>query len=192
MLLAASLSLAPCSIDATAVAQQPSARIIETASGGSTLALAKILILRDGTYVASVESMTYPMEAPRPGWVSLWGTIHLSTDRGEHWSKVAKLDEIGRATLFEDGDALYFMGTSKSGGAVISRSTDHAATWSKPTSASTGMLHGQSVLEPCDGPAVRAGGRIWRAFTRELQPRWGPTFSMRSHGAGRASCRSTV
>jgi autotransporter-associated beta strand protein len=120
-----------------------------------------ILVLSNGHYLAAHALFGSASGSGTSGKTR----IFRSTDQGATWTKVNggnDLTGILRGTLFEQGGAVYLLGSNKdtSGNvAVISKSTDNGTSWSAPSS-----------LSPAGGMAtpdhaLPVSGRLWAATT---------------------------
>ena len=123
-----------------------------------------LVVLEDGTYVASFEHAGHYN-------ANLGTYVCRSIDRGRTWVRVAKLDGPRNSSLFYVGDRLYLMGVVGSGrlnpGPVIIRSSsDQGSTWTTPLDAAIGLLLADRDIESDFLPAFFSGDRIWRPFAR--------------------------
>jgi hypothetical protein len=132
------------------------------------LAGAQLLIMSDGTYVATVEHQGH--------YGSRIGTYTFrSSDKGATWSRGPTFKTLHGVSLLEDSGTLYLMGLEGSGNGPVGwpeicRSTDRGQTWSKSADEATGFMRGEVRLKACEGPVVVQGGRVWRAFMRTFVP----------------------
>ncbi|WP_425398110.1 sialidase family protein [Aeoliella sp.] len=130
------------------------------ASSGLFIGSPSIARLADGTLVASHDEF-----GPKSNeHVSATTRVYASSDNGEHWEPIAKIQGQFWSTLFVHRGVLYLIGTDRHHGhAIIRRSDDGGATWTTPNDASTGLLaEGQYHCAP--QPVMVHQGRIWRAF----------------------------
>ena len=65
------------------------------------------------------------------------------------------------------------MAHRKYGACVIRRSTDGGRTWTEPTDAGHGLLHGAGAYHCAPVPVVIHNTRIWRAMEERAGPQWG-------------------
>ncbi len=87
--------------------------------------------------------------------------VHRSGD-GEHWRRIARIDDLFWPTLFAHGGALHLLGTTREyGDLVILRSDDEGRTWTTPTDADHGLL-ATGHFHTAPVPFVEHRGRIWR------------------------------
>ncbi len=93
-----------------------------------------------------------------------------STDGGAVWTQIAELTGLVHASLFEEGGALYLLGTSDVLGSVrIHRSTDGGATWSAGSTISP-----NASFHMAAGPVVVHDGRVWKAAEDQTEQGWQP------------------
>jgi arylsulfatase A-like enzyme len=120
-----------------------------------------IAILPDGSYVAS-----HDLFGPGSGeWNRAVTRVFRSTDRGQTWTRIAKVEPAFWSGLFVHRDDLYLMGTTHHHGRiVIRRSGDGGATWTTPDSAASGLLTESGEYHTAPVPVLVHGGRVWRAF----------------------------
>ncbi|MBC2595782.1 exo-alpha-sialidase [Ruficoccus amylovorans] len=115
-----------------------------------------IVVLPNGDYVATHACFDWGSSAKTSG--TTW--VYRSSDKGETWTLLTRLEGILRASLFvHDGD-LYLLGPEAEGKAAnIRKSTDNGETWTEPIDEFTGKLGLGRVGTP--GTPVVHGGRIW-------------------------------
>lgn len=99
-----------------------------------------------------------------PGMKTTRTSVYASSDGGETWERLADLERLRWATLFEHRGALYLMGVARSfGDVVIRRSSDGGRTWTTPSDEKNGvLLTGRYHTAPV--PVIVSNGRIWRAY----------------------------
>lgn len=117
----------------------------------------EILILSNGDYLASHALAGRSSESGTSGKT----TVYRSTDSGLSWSKVTEITGLLRASLLEHNGAVYLIGSNHDASgskAVIARSNDYGATWTKSAVFSKG-----GSATP-NNPVVFKG-RIWNAAT---------------------------
>lgn len=129
-----------------------------------TLEGPEIVVRSDGTYVAKYEHEGHYSTA-------LGTYICTSSDRGATWTRIAKLDQSRRASLFAIGERLYLLGVDGSGRTpvghvLVRRSEDGGRTWTEASDAASGRLHGDAGHECNSSPVAIVGGRVWRIFAR--------------------------
>jgi hypothetical protein len=80
--------------------------------------------------------------------------------------------------VFFHAGALYLLGTTTEYGfTVIRRSMDGGKSWTTPTDAANGLLHGDGGYHCAPGPILRHRGRLWRAMEDAQGPGgWGVRF----------------
>jgi hypothetical protein len=143
------------------------------ASSGIYVGSPSILILPDGSYLASHDEF-----GPKSQYHGDAVTrIFRSTDRGATWQLLSKVDGCLWASLFRHKDALYLWGTRREYGDMrLRRSTDAGRTWTEPRDAKSGLLI-QGTFHCAPVPVVVHDGRLWRAW-EEATPgkRWGENF----------------
>ena len=130
------------------------------ASTGKFIGSPSLLILGDGTYLASHDFFG-------PGANNAQGQTNVfrSTDRGATWSPAATLASQYWSNLYSYGGDAYLMGTSGEYGRLsIRRSTDGGSTWTTPTDTTNGFLSLGATNHTAPTPTVFHDGRVWRAF----------------------------
>lgn len=134
-----------------------------------------ICILPNGDYIASHDEFG-PESTEFKSAVTY---IFSSSDKGNTWEKIAKIDGQFWSNLFVHDSILYIMGTNKHhGNVVIRKSTDGGRTWSIPYDASHGLiLEGEYHTAPV--PVLIHKGRIWRAveYATAKSTSWGERYS---------------
>jgi len=124
-----------------------------------------IVILRDGSYVASHDFFG-PGSTQSTSAVT---RVFRSTDRGRTWSRTAELQDQFWSNLFLHRGRLYLMGTTAEYGRVVIRaSSDGGRTWS-PAS----YLTAEPGYHTAPVPMAIHQGRIWRAMEYHPSGPWG-------------------
>jgi hypothetical protein len=133
-----------------------------------------LAILPDGHLVASHDEFG-PQSTE---FVRAATRVFRSSDRGQTWTQVARIEGQFWSTLFAHRGALYLLGTDRHhGNVIIRRSLDSGTTWTSPTSAVTGLLREQGEYHCAPVPVLEHAGRLWRAIERRDPPRgWGITY----------------
>ena len=128
-----------------------------------------IEVLSDGAYVAAHNR--FGSGADSFGETNHRFTeVFRSEDKGQTWNRVALVEPLFWATVFELDDALYLMGIGSQvehGPAVIYRSDDRGDTWSAPTTLLPGTYH------TGDTPVLIHEGRIYKTFEQHMGGGWG-------------------
>ncbi len=140
------------------------------------LGSAGIAKLADGSYLAKHDEF-----GPGSTEKTLAVTkVYRSTDRGESWELISRVEGQFWANLFEHRGAVYMMGTTashRSGYATIRRSLDGGRTWTEPTGPESGRLFPDLSYHTAPMPVVIHQGRIWRAMEDEKGGEtWGRMF----------------
>jgi hypothetical protein len=120
-----------------------------------------ICVLPDSNYVVSCDlnSTLAPYVDSPVTWV------FLSGNKGKTWNKIATLQGQFWSQLFYHGNALYIMGTSKSGGDILIRkSLDGGHTWTEPVDGETGRIRQNGKYHCAPTPVISHNGRLWRAM----------------------------
>ena len=134
-----------------------------------------ICILPNGDYVASHDEFGPKSTEFR----SAFTNIFSSTDKGENWERIARIDGQFWSNLFFHKGALYIMGTNKHhGNLIIRKSTDGGKTWTNPYDNKNGLiLEGEYHTAPV--PMLIHKGRIWRAveYATGKTSKWGSRYS---------------
>lgn len=137
----------------------------EPAAARRYLGSPSIVILRDGSYVASHDFFG---PASNQG-VSGLTRVFRSQDRGRTWQLQTELQDQFWSNLFVHRGALYLMGTTHEyGRIVIRRSADGGRTWTPPS-----YLTSEPNYHTAPVPVVVYQGRIWRAFEFHPPGPWG-------------------
>lgn len=144
-------------------------------STGRFIGSPSICILPNGDYVVSHDEF-----GPKSSeWQDAVTDIFLSSDQGETWKQISRIDGQFWSNLFYNDGALYIIGTNKHhGNFIIRRSTDNGRTWSVPFDAKHGLLlEGEYHTAPV--PMVIHNGRIWRAveYATGKSNNWGVRYS---------------
>jgi hypothetical protein len=124
-----------------------------------------IIVMPDGSYLASHDFFG-------PGAGNDTTHVFRSTDRGESWSRIARLEGQVWSNLFLHGDALYIFGTDHcdeyggrlNGVIVIRRSLDGGETWTQPVDSRSGRLTDEEGWHCAPMPVIADRERLWRAF----------------------------
>ena len=144
-------------------------------STGKYVGSPAICILPNGDYVASHDEFG-PASTEYKSAVT---NIFSSTDKGNSWNKIARIEGQFWSNLFVHNNVLYIMGTNKHhGNVVLRKSTDGGRTWSTPYDTSHGLiLEGEYHTAPV--PVLIHKGRIWRAveYATAKSTRWGERYS---------------
>ena len=130
------------------------------ASTGQYVGSPSLLVLSDGTYLASHDVFG-------PGANNAQGQTRVfrSSDRGATWQPAATLSSQYWSNLFSYNGGTYLMGTSGEYGRVsIRRSTDGGSTWTTPTDTTNGFLTLGPTHHTAPMPTVVHDGRVWRAM----------------------------
>ncbi|MBI5092885.1 MAG: exo-alpha-sialidase [Candidatus Hydrogenedentes bacterium] len=132
-----------------------------------------IAVLPDGSYVA-----THDEFGPKSQYHSSAIThVFRSTDKGQTWSEISRIDGAFWSTVFAHRGALYLIGTTMEYGAlVIRKSTDGGATWTTPKDKTTGLLS-DAAFHCAPVPVIQYKGRLWRGMEDAQGPDgWGHRF----------------
>ncbi len=144
-------------------------------SQGKFIGSPSICMLPNGDYVASHDEF-----GPKSSeWRSAMTNIFTSSDKGQTWKRISRIDGQFWSNLFFHNGALYIMGTNKHhGNFIIRKSLDGGKTWTVPSDERNGLLlkgeyHTSAV------PMLIHKGRIWRAveFASAKTNRWGERYS---------------
>ena len=131
------------------------------ASSGIYIGSPGIVILPDGTYVASHDFFG-PKSREHHSAIT---AIFRSQDRGKTWKQVSQIDGAFWSSLFVHRGHLFLMGTEKHHGAiVIRRSDDGGSSWTTPRSSDTGRLTEKGEYHTAPVPVMTHNGRVWRGF----------------------------
>ena len=144
------------------------------ASAGKFIGSPSILILDDGTYLASHDEF-----GPGGNQQTKGDTlVFRSADRGQTWEQIAVVPAQYWSTLFQQGDAVYMIGTrGEYGNLSIRKSADKGRTWTTASDAKHGLLENDGAYHCAPQPIVRHNGRIWRAMEDAQGPGgWGSHF----------------
>lgn len=134
-----------------------------------------ICILPNGDYVASHDEF-----GPKSTeWRSAITNVFTSSDKGQTWKRISRIDGQFWSNLFYHNGALYIMGTNKHhGNLIIRKSTDGGKTWTIPYDGKNGLLlEGEYHTAPM--PMLIHKGRIWRAveYATGKTSNWGERYS---------------
>lgn len=134
-----------------------------------------LCILPDGSYIASHDEFGPKSTEFR----SAQTRVFKSTDKGESWEQIAKIDGQFWSNLFVHKGELYIMGVNKHhGNLIVRQSKDGGYTWTIPYSQTTGLiLEGEYHTAPM--PIIESNGRLWRAVEYATAPstNWGKRYS---------------
>jgi len=140
------------------------------------LGSAGIAKLSDGSYLAKHDEFG-PGSTEKTNAVT---KVYRSTNRGETWELISRVEGQFWANLFEHQGAVYMMGTTashRSGHATIRRSLDGGRTWTEPKGPDSGLLFPDISYHTAPMPVVIHNGRIWRAMEDEKGGEsWGRMF----------------
>jgi predicted neuraminidase len=133
-----------------------------------------IAVLPNGDYVAAHDFFGPKANSER----SAPSVVFRSTDRGQTWKQVSKIQGAFWSLLFVHRGALYLLGTDREyGNMLIRRSQDGGSTWTSPTSRTTGLLRDTGEYHCAPTPVLEHNGRLWRGFEWRNPPKgWGITF----------------
>lgn len=147
----------------------------EPASTGVYVGAPSLVILADGSYVASLNFTS--IQGGDRGNVHRTA-VYASSDSGKSWTLQSEIDHQRWSSLFFHRDALYLMGVYEAfGNAVIRKSLDGGRTWTQPADRKNGLLaEGRYHCAPV--PVVIHQGRIWRAMEDALKGREFRAFVM--------------
>jgi hypothetical protein len=134
------------------IAHSPASSQIYIGSAG-------IVRLHDGTYLAKHDEFGKGSTEH----TSAVTRVYRSTDRGQSWRPIARLDGLFWSNIFEHRGATYMVGTHHHHGELVARrSDDGGVTWTDAKDARSGLLRtGQWHTAPM--PMVVHNGRLWRA-----------------------------
>ena len=119
-----------------------------------------VVILPDSQYLVSCSGAM--RSKGDKGGVSFF----ISADKGKTWKLQSNNSVVMTfCNLFVHRGSLYLMGTNRGyKDVVISKSDDNGKTWTKPETASNGLLLTGGYYHSAPVPVVESGGRIWRAM----------------------------
>ncbi len=121
-------------------------------SSGKYLGTPSIVILPNGDYLASFDFFG-------PKITTEFAHVYKSTDKGETWSFLSKLEDTFWAGLFILKNDIYLLGVRGSDRNLsIRKSTDFGKTWSPHSILREGLFHGSST------PVVFHNGRIYKGY----------------------------
>lgn len=139
------------------------------ASSGRYIGSPSLVVLPDGTYVAS-----HDFFGPKAGHtVAADSVVFESKDQGRSWKKIADIHPLFWGKLFVHQKKLYLLGTRHEyGDVLLRRSDDGGHTWTEPNDTKSGLLRqGTYHCAPCR--TLVHEGRIWRSFERFTGGGWG-------------------
>jgi hypothetical protein len=119
---------------------------------------AGIARLSDGTYLAKHDEFGEGSTE----YTSAITRVYKSTDRGESWKEVAKIDGLFWSNIFEHRGAAYMIGPHHHHGALVClRSDDGGATWTTPRDGKSGLVR-EGEWHTAPMPIIEHDGRLWR------------------------------
>lgn len=128
-------------------------------SGESDFHLPSLAVCGDGAYRVSATVLNSSLGAH--------AKIFRSTDQGVSWTNISTVAPLYGGTLFESGGALYLIGNTSDGGAlVIRRSDDGGGTWTTPDSGTSGVLTTNTGWHFRAGALAVRDGRVWAYVER--------------------------
>lgn len=143
-------------------------------SSGLYIGSPSLAVLTNGDYLASHDFFGAKSEEfQQPNVV-----VYRSSDRGQNWKQVSRLQGAFWHNLFVHRGATYIMGPDKHHGRiVIRRSTDGGTTWTTPADTTTGLLTPEGQYHTAPMPMVEHEGRLWRAFEDAMGgTEWGKRY----------------
>lgn len=143
---------------------------------GIYLGSPSIVVLPNGTYVASMDEFGAKLEAAQGDLRIV--RIFASYDKGVTWKQISVVKRAFWSNLFVYEGDLYLFGTSgQYGKMVIRRSKDGGMTWTEPLDENTGVLRDDEQYHTAPVPVLIHNGRIYRAFEDRNPPeKWGVNF----------------
>ena len=94
--------------------------------------------------------------------------VYRSTDQGQTWQHVARIEPSFWATVFHHDNALYLFGYPAFGGTpLVRRSTDEGRTWTTPTDPTNGIVS-PNRAGGAPNPPVYHAGRLWIGAGRSV------------------------
>lgn len=176
-LLTYSFAVLACTAASAGVTNRPPGTVIAYSPASSRIYIGSpgLAVLPNGDYVASHDEFG-PASTEHQRAIT---HVFCSKDRGESWTKIARVDGQFWSTLFVHRGKLYLIGTDKHhGNAIIRRSTDGGVTWTSPEDGSTGLLRADSQFHCAPMPIIEHAGRLWRGFERRDPPvGWGYNYN---------------
>lgn len=142
------------SVPGTVINYQPLTYKITSAAAQIFISDPEILVLPNGTYLASHALAGSSSGSGTSGKTTLFRSI----DKGATWTTVRTFNELLRASLFAFNNAVYLLGSTKdaSGKFTILKSADNGSTWSVATQTTLG-----GTATP-NNPVI-SGNRLWCA-----------------------------
>jgi len=176
-LLATLAALLTVSLHAAPQPAPPPGKVIHhsPAATGLYIGSPSIVILKDGTYLASHDLFgPASMEHERA-----IGRLYKSNDRGESWQHLVDFNGFFWQGLFTHQGGTYLLGTDKHhGNVVIRRSADGGGTWTEPAIIAEGEWHTAPM------PVIVHKGRLWRAIEdAHTSGKWGERYRARMMSA---------
>lgn len=141
------------------------------ASKGLYIGSPSICILSDGNYVATHEFFG-PGKKNMPSEVQ----VFLSTDKGDSWKNISKIEGQFMSKLFVVGDTLFILGPGASG-LAIRKSFDGGFHWTSPVDEFTGKIF-EGSFESAPTSVIFYNNRVWKAIEDTYGPKkeWGKIF----------------
>jgi hypothetical protein len=146
------------------------------AKSGIYIGSAGIARLGDGTYLAKHDEFG-PKSTEHESAIT---RVYRSSDRGQNWNEISRIDGLFWSSIFEHGGAVYMIGTHHHHGAlVVLTSNDGGDTWSTPADGKSGLIR-ESKFHTAPVPIVIHEGRLWRAVEDGDGPGgWGEMYRPR-------------
>jgi len=133
-----------------------------------------ICFLPDGSYIS-----THEYFGPGNNNKTSIVQVFLSKDKGQHWTRISKIEGQVWSEPFVLNDTLYMIGPVEYGGdLVIRKSLDGGYTWTTPIDSYSGRLF-SGHYHSAPTPVVFHGNRIWKAIEDLDGPKgekWGMFF----------------
>jgi hypothetical protein len=129
-----------------------------------------IVRLSDGTYLAKHDEFGEGSTEH----VSAITRVYHSTDRGQTWEAIVKIDGLFWSNIFEHRDAVYMIGPHHHHGPLlVYKSLDQGVTWSSPKDGKSGLIR-EGKWHTAPVPVIVHHDRLWRAVEDgEGAPGWG-------------------
>lgn len=172
-LIATLAALLPVSLRASPQPAPPPGLVIHhsPAASGLYIGSPSIVILEDGTYLAS-HDLFGPASKEHERAI---GRLYRSKDRGKTWQHLVDFNGFFWQGLFTHQGAAYLLGTDKHhGNLVIRRSIDGGGSWTDPSIIAEGEWHTAPM------PVIIHSGRLWRAVEdAHTSNKWGERYRAR-------------